>query len=325
MLKISTAPHINSPQDTRSIMLDVIIALLPALAAALLIFGLGALIVVLTAVAGCVAFEYLTCRYVLKTAPTTGNLSAVVTGVLLAFVCPVTIPYWTIILGDFFAIVLVKMLFGGLGKNIVNPALAGRAFLFSWPVLMSNWVKVGFDNAAGLLSTADAVTAATPMSAMHQGALPEESILDMFLGNIGGCIGETSALLLIIGFIYLLYRKVITARIPLAYIGTVAILAFLFPQGNDRIAWMAAQVFGGGLMLGAIFMATDYVTSPLTKLGQIVYGIGCGVITILIRYFGGYSEGVTYAILCMNACAVLLDKIGRPVKFGAPKKEAAKK
>ena len=244
---------------------------------------------------------------------------------LLAFVCPVTIPYWTIILGDFFAIVLVKMLFGGLGKNIVNPALAGRAFLFSWPVLMSNWVKVGFDNAAGLLSTADAVTAATPMSAMHQGALPEESILDMFLGNIGGCIGETSALLLIIGFVYLLYRKVITARIPLAYIGTVAILAFLFPQGNDRIAWMAAQVFGGGLMLGAIFMATDYVTSPLTKLGQIVYGIGCGVITILIRYFGGYSEGVTYAILCMNACAVLLDKIGRPVKFGAPKKEAAKK
>ena len=278
----------------------------------------------LVSAAACVFFEWGFCK-VRKLHCKTYDLSAVVTGVLLAFVCPVTIPYWTIILGDFFAIVLVKMLFGGLGKNIVNPALAGRAFLFSWPVLMSNWVKVGFDNAAGLLSTADAVTAATPMSAMHQGALPEESILDMFLGNIGGCIGETSALLLIIGFVYLLYRKVITARIPLAYIGTVAILAFLFPQGNDRIAWMAAQVFGGGLMLGAIFMATDYVTSPLTKLGQIVYGIGCGIITILIRYFGGYSEGVTYAILCMNACAVLLDKIGRPVKFGAPKKEAAKK
>ena len=287
-------------------------------------FGFRSLLVTLVSAAACVFFEWGFCK-VRKLHCKTYDLSAVVTGVLLAFVCPVTIPYWTIILGDFFAIVLVKMLFGGLGKNIVNPALAGRAFLFSWPVLMSNWVKVGFDNAAGLLSTADAVTAATPMSAMHQGALPEESILDMFLGNIGGCIGETSALLLIIGFIYLLYRKVITARIPLAYIGTVAILAFLFPQGNDRIAWMAAQVFGGGLMLGAIFMATDYVTSPLTKLGQIVYGIGCGVITILIRYFGGYSEGVTYAILCMNACAVLLDKIGRPVKFGAPKKEAAKK
>ena len=323
-LTISSSPHAHSPVTTQTIMRDVLIALVPALLGSIYFFGFRALLVTLVSAAACVFFEWGFCK-IRKLHCKTYDLSAVVTGVLLAFVCPVTIPYWTIILGDFFAIVLVKMLFGGLGKNIVNPALAGRAFLFSWPVLMSNWVKVGFDNAAGLLSTADAVTAATPMSAMHQGALPEESILDMFLGNIGGCIGETSALLLIIGFIYLLYRKVITARIPLAYIGTVAILAFLFPQSNDRIAWMAAQVFGGGLMLGAIFMATDYVTSPLTKLGQIVYGIGCGVITILIRYFGGYSEGVTYAILCMNACAVLLDKIGRPVKFGAPKKEAAKK
>lgn len=323
-LTISSSPHAHSPVTTQTIMRDVLIALIPAMLGSIYFFGFRSLLVTLVSAAACVFFEWGFCK-VRKLHCKTYDLSAVVTGVLLAFVCPVTIPYWTIILGDFFAIVLVKMLFGGLGKNIVNPALAGRAFLFSWPVLMSNWVKVGFDNAAGLLSTADAVTAATPMSAMHQGTLPEESILDMFLGNIGGCIGETSALLLIIGFVYLLYRKVITARIPLAYIGTVAILAFLFPQGNDRIAWMAAQVFGGGLMLGAIFMATDYVTSPLTKLGQIVYGIGCGIITILIRYFGGYSEGVTYAILCMNACAVLLDKIGRPVKFGAPKKEAAKK
>lgn len=323
-LTISSSPHAHSPVTTQTIMRDVLIALIPAMLGSIYFFGFRSLLVTLVSAAACVFFEWGFCK-VRKLHCKTYDLSAVVTGVLLAFVCPVTIPYWTIILGDFFAIVLVKMLFGGLGKNIVNPALAGRAFLFSWPVLMSNWVKVGFDNAAGLLSTADAVTAATPMSAMHQGALPEESILDMFLGNIGGCIGETSALLLIIGFVYLLYRRVITARIPLAYIGTVAILAFLFPQGNDRIAWMAAQVFGGGLMLGAIFMATDYVTSPLTKLGQIVYGIGCGIITILIRYFGGYSEGVTYAILCMNACSVLLDKIGRPVKFGAPKKEAAKK
>lgn len=323
-LTISSSPHAHSPVTTQTIMRDVLIALIPAMLGSIYFFGFRSLLVTLVSAAACVFFEWGFCK-VRKLHCKTYDLSAVVTGVLLAFVCPVTIPYWTIILGDFFAIVLVKMLFGGLGKNIVNPALAGRAFLFSWPVLMSNWVKVGFDNAAGLLSTADAVTAATPMSAMHQGTLPEESILDMFLGNIGGCIGETSALLLIIGFVYLLYRKVITARIPLAYIGTVAILAFLFPQGNDRIAWMAAQVFGGGLMLGAIFMATDYVTSPLTKLGQIVYGIGCGIITILIRYFGGYSEGVTYAILCMNACSVLLDKIGRPVKFGAPKKEAAKK
>ena len=241
---------------------------------------------------------------------------------LLAFVCPVAIPYWTIILGDFFAIVLVKMLFGGLGKNIVNPALAGRAFLFSWPVLMSNWVKVGFDNAAGLLSTADAVTAATPMSAMHQGALPEESILDMFLGNIGGCIGETSALLLIIGFVYLLYRKVITARIPLAYIGTVAILTLIAaPAGISGVDYMLYNVFGGGLMLGAIFMATDYATSPVTKPGQLIFGVGCGLLTCFIRRFGSYPEGVCYSILIMNCTTWLLDKYIRPTIYGAVKKE----
>ena len=280
--------------------------------------------VTLVSVAACVLFEWAYCR-ITKMHCKIYDLSACVTGVLLAFVCPVTIPYWTIILGALFAIIVVKMLFGGLGRNIVNPALAGRAFMFSWPVLMSTWVKVGFHNAAGLVSTADAVTAATPLGNMHQGLMPDCSILDMFLGNVGGCIGETSALLLLIGFVYLLYRKVITPRIPLAFIGTVAVLSFLFPQGNDRIAWMAAQLCGGGLMLGAIFMATDYVTSPVTKLGQIVYGIGCGALTILIRYFGGYNEGVSYAILVMNACVVLLDRIGRPVKFGAPKKEAAKK
>ena len=196
--------------------------------------------------------------------------------------------------------------------------------MFSWPVLMSTWVKVGFENAASHFKAVDVVTAATPLANMHQGIMCEESILDLFLGNVGGCIGETSALALLIGFGYLLIRKVITARIPLAYIGTVAVLTLLFPQGNEALPWMAAQVFGGGLMLGAIFMATDYVTSPLTKLGQIVYGIGCGVLTVLIRYFGGYNEGVSYAILCMNLTVVLLDRIGRPVKFGAPKKEAAK-
>ena len=246
---------------------------------------------------------------------------------LLAFVCPPTIPYWTIILGDLFAIILVKMLFGGIGKNIVNPALAGRAFMFSWPVAMSTWVKVGFEHAAPIINGVDIVTEATPLAAMHQGQLPNVTILDSFLGNIGGCIGETSALLLLIGFVYLLARKVITARIPLAYIGTVAVLSLLFPMGHDNLTWMGYQLFTGGLMLGAIFMATDYVTSPLTKLGQIVYGIGCGVLTIVIRYFGGYNEGVSYAILIMNCFVVLLDRIGRPTKFGAPakvKKEAAK-
>ena len=322
-LTISSSPHVHSSTTTQTIMRDVLIALAPAMAVAVYVFGLRAITVTAVSVAACVFFEWLYCKM-------TGanckiyDLSACVTGVLLAFVCPVTIPYWTIVLGALFAIMLVKMLFGGLGRNIVNPALAGRAFMFSWPVLMSTWVKPGFANAAGIFSTADAVTAATPLANMHQGIMCEEPIMDLFLGTVGGCIGETSAIALLIGFVYLLYRKVITARIPLAYIGTVAVLTFLFPMGNDRIAWMAAQVFGGGLMLGAIFMATDYVTSPVTKLGQLVYGIGCGLLTVLIRYFGGYNEGVSYAILCMNCCVVLLDRIGRPVKFGAPKKEAAK-
>lgn len=322
-LTISSSPHAHSPITTQTIMRDVLIALAPALLGSIYFFGFRALTVTLVSVCACVFFEWAYCKLTHKHCKIY-DLSACVTGVLLAYVCPVTIPYWTIILGDLFAIVLVKMLFGGLGHNIVNPALAGRAFLFSWPVLMSTWVKVGFENAAGLISSADAVTAATPLANMHQGLMPDASIADLFFGNVGGCLGETSALLLLIGFVYLLYRNVITARIPLAYMGTVAVLAFLFPLGNDRIAWTAAQLFGGGLMLGAIFMATDYVTSPVTRLGQIVYGIGCGVLTILIRYFGGYNEGVSYAILVMNCCVVLLDRIGRPVKFGAPKKEAAK-
>lgn len=323
-LTISSSPHVHTPVSTQTIMRDVIIALLPALAGSVYFFGFRALMVTLISVASCVFFEWGYCRLTKKHSKVY-DLSAVVTGILLAFVCPVTIPYWVIILGAAFAILLVKQLFGGLGKNFLNPALAARAFLFSWPVVMNTWVKVGFENAAGLISTADAVTAATPLSAMHQGMMPDASILDMFAGNIGGSLGETSALLLLAGAAYLLWRGIIKLRIPLAFIGTVAVLTFLFPQGNPRLEWMACNLFGGGLMLGAFFMATDYVTSPVTKLGQIVFGIGCGVLTVVIRYFGGYPEGVSYAILVMNACVVLLDRIGRPTKFGAPKKEAVSK
>ena len=322
-LTISSSPHVHTSVTTQTIMRDVLIALAPALIGSVCFFGIRALLVVLISAASCVCFEWLWSR-LRKCDSKTYDLSAVVTGVLLAFVCPPTIPYWMIIVGDFFAIILVKMLFGGIGKNIVNPALAGRAFMFSWPVAMSTWVKVGWSNQAGVLSTADAVTAATPLSFMHQGQLPDVSVLDAFLGNVGGCIGETSALLLLLGFVYLLWRRVLTIRIPAAYIGTVAVLTFLFPMGHGNLQWMAYQLCTGGLMLGALFMATDYVTSPVTRLGQVVYGIGCGVLTVLIRYFGGYNEGVSYAILIMNCCVVLLDRIGRPVKFGAPKKEAAK-
>ena len=323
-LTISSSPHVHTSVTTRIIMRDVLIALAPALIGSVCFFGIRALLVVLISAASCVCFEWLWSR-LRKCDSKTYDLSALVTGVLLAFVCPPTIPYWMIIVGDFFAIILVKMLFGGIGKNIVNPALAGRAFMFSWPVAMSTWVKVGWSNQAGVLSTADAVTAATPLSFMHQGQLPDVSVLDAFLGNVGGCIGETSALLLLLGFVYLLWRRVLTIRIPAAYIGTVAVLTFLFPMGHGNLQWMAYQLCTGGLMLGALFMATDYVTSPVTRLGQVVYGIGCGVLTVLIRYFGGYNEGVSYAILIMNCCVVLLDRIGRPVKFGAPRKEAAKK
>jgi len=322
-LTISSSPHVHSPVTTQTIMRDVLIALAPALIGSVCFFGPRALTVTLVSVLACFLFEKLWCK-LMKQDDKTYDLSACVTGVLLAFVCPPTIAYWQIVLGALFAIVLVKMLFGGIGRNIVNPALAGRAFMFSWPVAMSTWVKVGWSNQASVFSTADIVTEATPLANMHQGLMPEASIMDMFWGNVGGCIGETSAFLLLIGFVYLLARKVITARIPLIYMGTVAVLTFLFPMGNDRLPWMAAQLFGGGLMLGAIFMATDYVTSPITKLGQVVYAIGCGALTVLIRYFGGYNEGVSYAILIMNACVVLLDRIGRPVKYGAPKKEAAK-
>ena len=323
-LTISSSPHVHSPVTTKTIMRDVLIALVPALIGSVYFFGIRALLVTLISVASCVFFEW-GWNKLMKKHDKTYDLSACVTGVLLAFVCPPTIEYWMIVLGAAFAILLVKMLFGGIGKNVVNPALAGRAFMFSWPVAMSTWVKVGWENAADVFgASADAVTAATPLANMHQGLMPEASLMDCFIGNIGGCIGETSAILLIIGGLYLLVRKVISWHIPVTYIGTVAILSLLFPMGNDPFLWCGYQLCSGGLMLGAIFMATDYVTSPLTKLGQIVYGIGCGALTVLIRYFGGYNEGVSYAILVMNCCVVLLDRIGRPTKFGAPKKEAAK-
>ena len=323
-LTISSSPHVHSPVTTQTIMRDVLIALAPALIGSVYFFGFRALLVTLVSAAACVFFEWGYSRLT-KTDCKIYDLSAVVTGVLLAFVCPVTIPYWCILIGDFFAIIVVKAIFGGIGRNIVNPALAGRAFLFSYPAIMTNWVKPGFRNAAGIFHTADAVTAATPLADMSAGVLPQVGISELFLGNIGGCIGETSVLLLLLGLAYLLARNIIKLRIPLAFIGTVAVLTFLFPQGNPRGYWMLAQIFSGGLFLGAIFMATDYVTSPITKLGQVIFGIGCGVLTVVIRYFGGYPEGVSYAILMMNCCVVLLDRIGRPTKFGAPKKEVARK
>ncbi len=323
-LTISSSPHAHTPNTTRAIMRHVLVALTPALAGSVYFFGLRALVVCLMSMAACAVLEKLWC-VLMHQNDKTYDLSALVTGLLLAFVCPPTIPYWQLIIGDAFAIIVVKMLFGGIGKNLFNPALAARAFLFSWPVSMSTWVKVGWENRASVFGGADIVTSATPLAAMHRYAMPAENLLDLFLGKVGGCIGETSAALILIGFIYLIATKVISPRIPLFYIGTVAALTFLFPMGNDRLLWMGAQVLSGGLMLGAVFMATDYVTSPITRTGQIFYAIGCGVLTVVIRYFGGYNEGVSYAILIMNACVVLFDRIGRPKMFGNPGKEALRK
>ena len=317
-LTVSVSPHAHSNESTRSIMLDVIIALLPALIGACVFFGMRSLMLCAVSCAACVFFEW-AYRKVMKLDCTVGDLSAIVTGLLLAFVCPVTTPYWCIIIGDFFAIIIVKQLFGGLGQNFMNPALAGRAFMFSWPVIMSTWVVPG-TAVAVFGSNADATTAATAMSYMHNGLMPEGiSLMELFIGNAGGCLGETSFLLLLIGGVYLVIRKVITPTIPVAYIATVAVLTFLFPMGNDNVTWMAYQLFGGGLALGAIFMATDYVTSPVTKTGQLIYGIACGLLTVFIRYFGSYPEGVSYAIIIMNCCVFLIDKIGRPKRFGLVK------
>jgi len=317
-LTISSSPHAHSKDTTQTIMRDVLIALTPALIGSVCFFGFRALLVTLLSGAACALFEWLY-RKIMKLDSTVYDLSAVVTGVLIAFVCPVTVPFWVILIGDFFAIIVVKQLFGGIGKNFMNPALAARAFLFSWPVVMSTWVEPGFSNAVGIFQT-DAVSSATPL-------VSEEGVtlLNLLIGNVGGCMGETSALLLLIGFAYLWIRKVVTPRIPLAFIGTVAVIAMIFPQGHNSFYWAAYQVLSGGVMLGALFMATDYVTSPVTKWGQVIFGIGCGAITMAIRYLGAYPEGVSYAILVMNACVVMLDRIGRPVKFGTPKKEAAKK
>ena len=338
LLGVASSPHVSSPTGTRSLMLDVLIALVPAMCAAVFFFGPRALIATAISVVACEFFEW-GYRKLLHKPQSNGDLSAAVTGVLLAFVCPVTLPYWTLIIGDFFAIVVVKQLFGGLGKNFLNPALAGRAFLMlSYPVAMTTWVLPGSENWAGLVSAADAVTGATPLSTdfMHSGNLQGlidsgVRLSDMFIGNVGGCIGEVSAVLLLAGGIYLIARGVIKPHIPVAFIGTVAVLTFLFPRGgSDPLTWMLYELLGGGLFLGAFFMATDYVTSPTSSLGEVIFGVGCGLLTVFIRYFGGYPEGVSYAILIMNVCAWLIDQVCRPSRFGMTKElkekqKAAKK
>ena len=328
-LTVASSPHVASPIDTTNLMRDVLIALVPAMVMGVVFFGPRALVATIISVLACEFFEW-GYRKLMHKSCAVKDLSAAVTGVLLAFNLPATLPWWMAIVGAFIAIVIVKQLFGGLGKNFMNPALGGRAFLMlCYPVAMTTWVAPGIGTGAWAdllggtktMAGVDIVSSATPLSAdfMHGGLLPDATILDTFVGNVGGCIGEISALALLLGGVYLIVRGVIRARIP--------VLTFLFPLGgNDRLVWMTYQLFTGGLFLGAFFMATDYVTSPVTKKGEIIFGIGCGLLTVFIRYFGGYPEGVSYSILIMNCCVWLIDKVGKPGRYGVTKemKAAAK-
>ena len=306
-LTVASSPHIRGNFRTNRIMLDVVLALLPALAVGIWMLGIRALLVTLLCIVSAVAAEWLF-SLVTKTRNTVVDGSAVVTGLLLAMTLPASVPYWLAAAGSVFAIIFVKALWGGLGQNIFNPALAARAaMLLIFPVGMTRYAGV------------DGVTAATPLHHMVMPALPEESILDMFLGNCPGSIGEISALALLLGGAYLVVRKVISIRIPVAYLGTVAVLTLVFHKTDAPVEWMLYHLFSGGLMLGAIFMATDYATSPATAVGQIVYGIGCGALTVVFRYFGLFPDGVTYAILLMNACVWVIDRHTAPRRFGVKK------
>ena len=311
---VTSSPHIRGKRNTQQIMLDVVLALIPALLAGTIIFGMRALIVAMVCIAAAVVAEWV-CGMILYHRNTVKDVSSVVTGLLLALTLPATVPYWLAAVGSVFAIVVVKGFGGGLGKNVFNPALGARAFMMLfWPVHLVRYIAPG---------TVDGVASATPLHHMVMPALPTESIGQMFMGNIGGTIGEVCTLALLIGGIYLIAKGVISARIPLSYLGTVAVLTRVFSKGENAFLWMLYSLLGGGVVLGALFMATDYATSPVTPKGQIIYGIGCGVLTVVFRYFGLFPEGVTYAILLMNACAWAIDRYSAPRRFGTKKGEVA--
>lgn len=329
---VSSSPHYRKPDTTTLVMLDVVIALMPALAAAIYYNGLRALTMTVVSVLACGIFETLF-NLITKRKNTVKDCSFAVTGILFAFNLPIVAPYWLVIFGAFFAIVIAKMLFGGLGKNFVNPALVARAAcLTSWPSILSVWSAVPAARAISAFSepmisasnTFDGVTSATPLASLKTGAFPEEGLFEMFFGIHGGCIGETCTVALLLGALYLIIRKRITLHIPLAYLGTVAVITFIFPLtgGFFDAKFMLYELLSGGLVLGAFFMATDYSTSPVTPVGRIIFGIGCGLLTVVLRYFGGMNEGVSYSILIMNVFAFALDRLAKPRRYGS--KEVAK-
>ena len=321
-LTVSASPHVKSAETTTGIMLDVIIALLPAGVASVFVFGIRALLIIAVSVISCVLAEFLS-RKAMKRDQTIGDLSAVVTGLLLAYNLPSTIPIWQVVFGSIVAIVVVKQMFGGIGQNFVNPALLARIVLISaFPARMSAGAFVG-TNVVGW--DVDGVTGATPMGlisladGIKDGA---PSLMHLFIGTTAGCIGEVSALALLLGGIYLIIRKVISPIIPCVYIGTVAII-MLIAFGDVNA--MLYEVLGGGLMIGAIFMATDYTTSPITDKGKVIYALGCALITCLIRLFGSLPEGVSFSIIIMNILVPHIENATKPTIFGTVKEKKSKK
>jgi electron transport complex protein RnfD len=324
-LIVSLSPHVHSGDSVRRNMYDVLIALVPAFIASLLFFGVGAVAVTATSVAACVFFEWAITKYLLKKEPTICDGSAILTGVLLAFNMPSNIPMWIVIIGALIAIGVAKMSFGGLGNNPFNPALVGRVFLLlSFPVQMTSWPVSG-----QLTSYLDAETAATPLALMSQAIHGDASALEklpsaweLFIGQNGGCLGEVSAIALLIGLVYMLVRRVITWHIPVSILATVFVFGTIMHAADPTIYVDGLkQLLSGGLMLGAIFMATDYVTSPMTHKGQLIYGVCIGLLTVIIRLFGAYPEGMSFAILIMNAFTPLINTYVKPKRFG----EVAKK
>lgn len=306
MYTVSSSPHIRSKDSISNIMRDVLLALLPATAAGIYYFKTQAILVILMSILSCVGAEALW-QKITGQKIKIGDYSAAITGLLLAFNMPPSVPLWIPIVGGVFAIIIVKQFFGGLGQNFMNPALAARAFLLaSWPVIMTTW-------------TVDGVTSATTLGILKEGGQALPSLWNLFVGNVGGSIGETSAIALLIGGLYLLFKRIISWRIPVTYIGTVFILTWVLGRGGLLTGNPLMEILAGGLFLGAIFMATDYSTSPITPLGQIIMGVGCGLFTSIIRIYGGYPEGVSYSILIMNLFVPLIDRYTAPKVFGGVK------
>ena len=315
-LLVSPSPHLHTRTSTKSLMRDVVIALIPAVVVSVLFYGWSELLVLGVSVASCVLLEYLITRYMLKKACTVGDMSAVVTGILLALNLPSTTPWWIVLIGAVVAIGVAKMTFGGLGQNVFNPALVGRVFLLvSFPAQMTDWTRP-----QGFIGSVDALSGATPLGLAKEGgvaAVESLDYMDMLFLNIGGSAGELSAIALIVGFIYLLARRVIKPYITLSIIATVAIFSGIFWAINPaEYTDPVFNILTGGLLLGSIFMATDYVTSPMSNVGGIIFGVGIGIITMLIRYFGAYPEGVSFAILIMNSVVPLINKWCHAKKYG---------